>query len=190
VLSDLPENHVFAHILCDIPPFHSTQMFNTALTRARHLSSRAKRIIFLLRPILIIYLHLLLGLPSGIYHFFEPSSCSSTLRNFRHSNNPKVHCCVHKSPSPVPVLSQMNRVHTLTSNIWDIHSNNIFPSGPTFPSGIFPWGLHTIPFPAMGFKPCNLTCLAWCTFLHVATGSHLPSSSSLLHGWIMLPALN
>jgi hypothetical protein len=99
-------------------------------------------------------------------------------------------CCRGSVKPMVPILSQINPLHALISNFRETHLNTAFPSRPTFPSGIFPLGLHTIPLPALGFKPCNLTCLAWCTFLHVATGFHLPCSSFLLHGWIMLPAFN
>jgi hypothetical protein len=62
------------------------------------------------------------------------------------------------------------------------------PTRLRFSNGIFPWGLRTIPSSALGSKPCNVTCLAWCTFLHVAMGSHLPCSLFLLHGRIVLPA--
>ena len=42
--------------------------------------------------------------------------------------NPKVHCCIHKCPPLVPVLSQLDSVHTRTSNFLKVHLNIIFPS--------------------------------------------------------------
>jgi hypothetical protein len=44
------------------------------------------------------------------------------------SFNSEVHCCVHKSPPPVPILSHMKPVHTHTSNLCEIHVNIISPS--------------------------------------------------------------
>jgi hypothetical protein len=57
--------------------------------------------------------------------------------------NPKVQYQIHKSPPPVPILSQTNPVHITPSHLSKIHPNIITHLRLGLPSGLFPSGFHT-----------------------------------------------
>jgi len=74
--------------------------------------------------------------------------------------NLKVHYHIHKYPPPVPIVSQLDSVHTPTSQFLKIHLDIIFPSVPESPK----WSLsiefphqnpvYTSPLPHTCHMPC------------------------------------
>jgi hypothetical protein len=56
---------------------------------------------------------------------WEAANRSSTQEYPNSSGNPRIHCRVHKNPLLVPILSQINPVHTTPSCLSKIRFNNV-----------------------------------------------------------------
>jgi hypothetical protein len=63
---------------------------------------------------------------------WEAANCAATEEHPSILWKPKFHYRVHKSPPPVPFLSQSNPIHTIPSYLSKIHFNIVHP--PTFRS--------------------------------------------------------
>jgi len=100
--------------------------------------------------------------------------------------NLKVHYRNHKYPPPVPILCQLDPIHTPTSYFLKIHLNIILPSMPGSPkwplSLRFPYQNpeYASPIPHMCYMPCpSHSIIKLIFFKHEAINCVIPSTSEV-----------
>jgi hypothetical protein len=97
---------------------------------------------------------------------WEVANCAATRERPNILWNPKFHYRVHKSPPLVPILSQINPVHTTSSYLSKIHFSTIPHLRLAFPRGFSSWFSYKSPI-CIPILPIRATCPAHLILLHL-----------------------
>jgi hypothetical protein len=88
--------------------------------------------------------------------FSKVSRLTNSLTSWR--QNPKVHHRIHKSPPPVPILSQLDPIYIPPTNLPKIHSDPILHLCIGLPSGLFPSGFPIKTLYTFLSHTCHISC--------------------------------
>jgi hypothetical protein len=91
---------------------------------------------------------------------WEAADCAATQEFPGILWNPKVRYRIQKSLPLVPILSQIDPIHTIPSYLSKMHFNIVHLRTFGLPSGLFPSGILTNILYAFLFSPIHATCPA------------------------------